>query len=145
VREEDNETENEVEFSMIDQESYAGIDRYIKKHGLNDASLADARRAKVYGVNAPKKAAGDVEGAPAQNGNAVDGEEEESEIQKAERALQDAEDEEEEDYVDEDEEDEDSEGEGGDYDEPEADGDEVEEEYDEEEGGYEDDDPMQEE
>jgi hypothetical protein len=86
--EEDNE---EFEFQMIDQANFGGIDEYIKRHGLQDASLAEARRAKVYNVNAPKT---NDEAAAAE----APGVEEESELQKAERELEDREDEEEEDY-----------------------------------------------
>lgn len=77
---------------MLDQADFAGIDEYIKRHGLNDASMAADRRAKAFNVNKEKKAAdsnGTVEGA----------EDGESELQKAEQQLQDEEDEEEEDYV----------------------------------------------
>ncbi|KAJ5123362.1 hypothetical protein N7448_009459 [Penicillium atrosanguineum] len=87
--EEDNQ---EFEFSMIDQENFGGIDEYIKRHGLQDSSLAEARRAKVYNVNAPKNT---EEAAAAE----ATGAEEESELQKAQRELEDQEDEEdEEDY-----------------------------------------------
>ncbi|OQE82048.1 hypothetical protein PENNAL_c0038G11240 [Penicillium nalgiovense] len=86
--EEDNQ---EFEFSMVDQENFSGIDTYIKRHGLQDASLAEARRAKVYNVN---KAGG--EDAAASTGEAAG--EDESELQKAQRELEDQEDEEEEDY-----------------------------------------------
>lgn len=82
----------EFELSMIDQADYAGIDRYIKGHGLQDASLAEARRAKRYNVNAAK--AEKVDGANV--GGAAEAEE--SELQKAQRELEDQEDEEEEDY-----------------------------------------------
>ncbi|GLA80280.1 hypothetical protein AtubIFM56815_001091 [Aspergillus tubingensis] len=81
----------EFEFSMIDQADFSGIDGYIKKHGLQDASLAEARRAKRYNVNSAK---GDDEAAANEEG-AV---EEESELQKAQRELEDQEDEDEEDY-----------------------------------------------
>lgn len=76
---------------MIDQADFSGIDGYIKKHGLQDASLAEARRAKRYNVNSAK---GDDEAAANEEG-AV---EEESELQKAQRELEDQEDEDEEDY-----------------------------------------------
>ncbi|KAJ0420655.1 histone chaperone rtt106 [Aspergillus carlsbadensis] len=79
----------EFEFSMIDQADYAGIDSYIKTHGLQDASLAEARRAKQYNINGVKteeNADGDAQGT------------DESELQKAQRELEDQEDEEEEDY-----------------------------------------------
>ena len=52
------EAASEVEFAIIDQADFAGIDAYIKKHGLNDASLAVERMAKRYGVNAPNKGPG---------------------------------------------------------------------------------------
>jgi hypothetical protein len=84
--EEDNQ---EFEFSMIDQADFAGIDTYIKRHGLQDASLADARRAKVYNVNKPT---GEEQATTEAAG------EDESELQKAQRELEDQEDEEEEDY-----------------------------------------------
>ena len=78
---------------MIDQADYTGIDTYIKRHGLNDASLAASRRAQVYNVNVKGEKNGEVA-----NGTAGDDEEEESELQKAERLMQDVDDEEEEDY-----------------------------------------------
>lgn len=81
----------EVEFSMLDQEDFAGIDDYVKRHGLNDASMAAQRRAKAFNVNKDKRAE--------MNGDAAAGMEvDESELQKAEQQLQDEEDEEEEDY-----------------------------------------------
>ncbi|KAJ5084382.1 hypothetical protein NUU61_008961 [Penicillium alfredii] len=82
----------EFEFSMIDQANFSGIDTYIKRHGLQDASLAEARRAKVYNVNKVEDAAA------ASTGGAGAGADEESELQKAQRELDDQEDEEEEDY-----------------------------------------------
>ncbi|KAE8324125.1 hypothetical protein BDV39DRAFT_124852 [Aspergillus sergii] len=81
----------ELEFSMIDQADFAGIDAYIKKHGLQDASLAEARRAKRYNINGAKTG---EEGAMDAEGPV----EEESELQKAQRELDDEEDEDEEDY-----------------------------------------------
>lgn len=83
----------ELEFSMIDQADFSGIDTYIKRHGLQDASLAEARRAKVYNVNGGKN--NEDGAAPTE---AATGGEEESELQKAQRELEDQEDEEEEDY-----------------------------------------------
>ena len=82
----------ETEFSMLDQENFAGIDEYVKRHGLNDASLAAGRRAREYGVNREKK--GEVD---ADAGAGV-GEDGLTELQRAEQVLQDQEDEEEEDY-----------------------------------------------
>ncbi|KAL7268153.1 hypothetical protein RUND412_009236 [Rhizina undulata] len=72
----------EIEFGMIDQEEYPGIDAYIKRNQLNDASMAEARKAKMFNVNGKGE---DGEG------EAAGGE--------LEKALDDAEDEEEEDYV----------------------------------------------
>jgi hypothetical protein len=74
---------------MIDQADFAGIDTYVKTHGLQDASLADARRAKKYHVNSEKGVAAE---------ETAGAEDEESELQKAQRELEDQEDEEEEDY-----------------------------------------------
>lgn len=87
---------NSVEFSMIDQLDFAGIDAYVKNHGLNDASMAQERMAKRYNVNALKK--GDTNGEA--NGEAADGVGDDglTELQRAEQQIQDAEDEEEEDY-----------------------------------------------
>ena len=45
----------EHEFSMIDQADFAGIDGYVKRHGLQDSSLAETRRAKKYNVNGVKR------------------------------------------------------------------------------------------
>ncbi|EED23825.1 negative regulator of DNA transposition (Rtt106), putative [Talaromyces stipitatus ATCC 10500] len=91
----------EFEFSMIDQADYAGIDAYIKNHQLQDASLAEARRAKKYNVNGGKAAVDGEQNGTEATGAARGGEEEEeeeSELQKAQRELEDQEDEEEEDY-----------------------------------------------
>lgn len=82
----------EIEFSMLDQENFAGINEYVQKHGLQDASMAAERRAKKLNVNPPAEK-GKQNGAAA----GAQDEEEESELQKAERELQDQEDDEEED------------------------------------------------
>lgn len=74
---------------MIDQADFAGIDSYIKRHGLQDASLAESRKAKKVKLNGAAK--GDDKGG-------VMEEEEQSELQKAQQDIEDAEDEEEEDY-----------------------------------------------
>jgi hypothetical protein len=103
--------EEEIEFSMLDQADFAGIDEYVKRHGLHDASLAASRRAKVYNVD-KSRAAKDGAAPEATNGHAAaavagdedDEDDEMTELQKAEQALQDEEDEMEEDYVDESEE-----------------------------------------
>lgn len=83
---------------MVDQEDYAGIDAYVKKHGLNDASMAEQRRAKKLNVNGPSKPKTEGGADDQAAKDAVEGDEEETELQKAERLLQDAEDDEEEDY-----------------------------------------------
>ena len=76
----------EYEFSMIDQADFGGIDDYIKRHELQDASMAEQRRAKKLNVNGVK------------GEKAADGEgEQEGELQKAHREAEDLEDEEEED------------------------------------------------
>ncbi|KIV99251.1 uncharacterized protein PV09_09022 [Verruconis gallopava] len=106
--------EEEIEFSMLDQADFAGIDGYVKRHHLHDASLAANRKAKVYDVNKPRGPKGstvtsdsvvtssgrDNSGRSSEHGEAN----EMSELQKAEQQLQDEEDEMEEDYVDESEE-----------------------------------------
>ncbi|KAK3673752.1 hypothetical protein LTR78_006305 [Recurvomyces mirabilis] len=94
IQEETSAEAKDIEFSMLDQADFAGIDEYIKRHGLNDASMADERRAKAYNVNKEKKRTDVDPDAPA-----VAGGEEQSELQKAEQQMQDEEDEEEEDYV----------------------------------------------
>jgi len=81
--------QTEHELSMVDQADFQPIDAYIRAHGLNDASMAAERRAKIHNVNKP--AAGEEAG----NGEEEDGR---GEIEKAEAMLQDQEDEEEEDY-----------------------------------------------
>lgn len=81
----------EIEFSMIDQADFAGIDAYIKRHELQDASMADARRAKKLNIN---KVRGEIKTEDGANGE----EDDRTELQKAEAELEDAEDEEEEDY-----------------------------------------------
>lgn len=75
----------ELEFAMLDQEDFEGIDTYVKRHGLQDASMAEQRRAKRLGINVVKN----------EDGKKVDVGDP-SELQKAELALQDEEDEEEE-------------------------------------------------
>ncbi|KAI4753242.1 Rtt106-domain-containing protein [Aureobasidium sp. EXF-3400] len=87
----------DIEFSMLDQADFAGIDEYVKRHDLNDASMAADRRAKKLNINPkPKTEVTDAETAGA--AGAGDEDDEMTELQKAEQALQDQEDEEEEDY-----------------------------------------------
>jgi len=81
----------DFEFSMIDQADFVGIDAYIKRHSLQDASMAEARRAKKLNINGVK---GDKD---ATEGDEVG----QSELEKAtkeveEREGQDAEDDEDE-------------------------------------------------
>jgi hypothetical protein len=83
----DDEIKEEFEFAMLDQEDFAGIDTYVKRHGLMDASMAEQRRAKRLGINVVKG----EDGEKVDVGDA-------GELAKAEAELQDDEDEEEEDY-----------------------------------------------
>lgn len=92
-REGQHEEETEVEFSMLDQADYGGIDAYIKRHGLNDASLAEGRRAKVHNVNRGRAAHTNGE-----DGEAKGEDDGRTELEKAEQQLQDEEDEMEEDF-----------------------------------------------
>ena len=76
----------EFEFSMIDQADFAGIDTYIKRHQLQDASMAEQRRAKKLNING-------VKGAEVAEGT---DDQEEGELEKARREAEEIEDEEEE-------------------------------------------------
>ncbi|KAI1616660.1 hypothetical protein EDD36DRAFT_142484 [Exophiala viscosa] len=80
----------EVEFSMIDQADFPGIDAYIKRHGLQDASLAESRRA------AKVKSAANGKSSIKQEDD--DPDDTRTELEKAQQQLEDEEDEEEEDY-----------------------------------------------
>ncbi|MCJ1388832.1 hypothetical protein MMC18_001682 [Xylographa bjoerkii] len=72
-------TQSQVfEFSMIDQADFAGIDAYIKRHSLQDASMAEARRAKKLNINGVK---GEMD---ATEGNGY----RESELEKAAREVE---------------------------------------------------------
>jgi hypothetical protein len=132
----------EMEFAMLDQEDYQGINEmYIHRHGLQDRSMADARKAKrQLAENAKKKdGGGGGEGAEGAEGGGAEDDgltELERAHMEAEQMLQDEEDEEEEDY------DPGSEGESegsGSSSEEEDDGaeDEAEDEGDDDEGGEE--------
>ncbi|KAL8688352.1 MAG: hypothetical protein Q9224_004903 [Gallowayella concinna] len=83
-----NET-HEIEFSMLDQADFTGIDTYIKRRGLQDASMAEQRRAQRYNVNGLRK--GEAE-------EADDGGEEEGELQKAQREADDEDEEDDENF-----------------------------------------------
>ena len=87
VRQSDEANIQEFEFSMIDQADFAGIDAYIKRHGLHDASMAEQRRAKKLNIN----------GVKGKEAPEAAGEEEEGELEKARREAEDLEDEEEDD------------------------------------------------
>ncbi|KAL8704615.1 MAG: hypothetical protein Q9225_008076, partial [Loekoesia sp. 1 TL-2023] len=77
----------EFEFSMIDQADFAGIDAYVKRHELQDASMAEQRRAKRLNINGVMK--------NAEEGGEEDGDGE-GELQKAAREAEEMEDEDEE-------------------------------------------------
>jgi hypothetical protein len=108
----DNGKTEEIEFAMLDQEDYQGINEmYIQRHGLQDRSMADARKAKrQLAENAKRKGgggdadAGAGAGGGGGGGDGGLGEEDDgmTELERAhmeaEQRLQDEEDEEEEDY-----------------------------------------------
>ncbi|KAJ4288885.1 hypothetical protein N0V88_007218 [Collariella sp. IMI 366227] len=95
---EGNTIEKEIEFGMMDQEDYQGIDQtYVRRHGLADRSMADQRKAKrELAENNKKPAAGD-EDVP-EEADADGLMELERAQREAEQVLQDEEDELEEDY-----------------------------------------------
>ena len=91
----------EVEFSMLDQEDYGGIDEYIKQNRLQDRSMAEQRKAKLeLAENRAKKngEAGQDEGAATEAAGADGLTELERAQNELEQQLQDDEDEDEEDY-----------------------------------------------
>ena len=120
------EVKEEFEFSMLDQEDFGGIDGFVKRHGLQDKSMAEQRKAKRLNVNVVKDEDGNV------IGNAEAGELEKAAIEAEQEAV-DLEDEYEEDYdpgsegesegSGSDSEEEDSDGEGGGEAEDDEDGD----------------------
>lgn len=133
----DGDATEELEFSMLDQEDYGGIDEYIKRNRLQDRSMAEQRKAKLELAEnrGPKKNA-------EENGAAADGEagqEGMSELQKAqlevEQELQDEEDEDEEDYDPGSDADSDGSGDSSDDDDDDDDEDDEEDEEDGEEEG----------
>ncbi|KAH0563478.1 hypothetical protein GP486_001944 [Trichoglossum hirsutum] len=79
----------EFEFSMIDQAEFSGIDAYVRGHGLQDASMAEQRRAKKLNINGAGTGIEEMTASKEEN---------EGEIAKAVREMEDEEDEEEEDY-----------------------------------------------
>lgn len=76
----------EFDFSMVDQADFGGIDAYVKRHRLQDASMAEQRRAKILNINGVKNEDDEDEK-----------ENEEGDLEKARRELEDAEDAEEDD------------------------------------------------
>jgi hypothetical protein len=109
-RENGEEEEKEVEFSMLDQSDFSGINAYVQRHELHDASLAEGRRAKL--VKVKQRAKGDANGVEGPEGEEDDGR---TELEKAEAQLQDEEDEMEEDFeLDSEDGDSDGSGESGD-------------------------------
>lgn len=97
----DTETTEEIEFAMLDQEDYGGINEdYVMRHRLQDRSMADQRKAKrELAENAKGKKDADGEG---EDANGTAGEDGMTELERAqmeaEQQLQDEEDEDEEDY-----------------------------------------------
>ncbi|EJT70319.1 hypothetical protein GGTG_12491 [Gaeumannomyces tritici R3-111a-1] len=103
---------DELEFSMLDQEDYAGISQnYVAKHRLQDRSMAEQRKAKRELAENAKKgsaaggamAAAGGEGDDGEGGGGAPGEDDgltelERAEKEAEQLLQDEEDEDEEDY-----------------------------------------------
>jgi hypothetical protein len=94
----DNDSTEEMEFSMIDQEDYAGINEdYVARHKLQDRSMADQRKAKrelAENARGKKGAEGDADG----EGDGDGMTELERAAMEAEQQAQDEEDEDEEDY-----------------------------------------------
>ncbi|PTB63172.1 Rtt106-domain-containing protein [Trichoderma citrinoviride] len=128
----------ELEFGMLDQQDYGGIDEYVKMNGLQDRSMAEQRKAKLQLAEnkGPKKKDGEAENGEA---GAVEGEgdgmtELERAQHEAEQQLQDEEDEDEEDYDPGSEGDSEGSGSSDDDDDDDDDDDEDDDEDDEEEG-----------
>lgn len=90
----------EFEFSMLDQEDFANIDAFVKRHGLQDRSMAEQRRAKRLNVNVVRdeqgNVVGSVEAGELERAGVEAGEEGPGEVEGGE--LDDEDDEEEEDY-----------------------------------------------
>lgn len=91
--------EKEIEFGMIDQEDYQGIDEtYVRRHGLADRSMAEQRKAKRELVENSKKSSGENDAEESTGAAAETMTELERAQREAEQRLQDEEDELEEDY-----------------------------------------------
>ncbi|KAH8677637.1 hypothetical protein BX600DRAFT_450338 [Xylariales sp. PMI_506] len=96
----DAEAKEEIEFAMLDQEDYAGINEsYVTRKGLQDRSLADQRKAKTELAEnmKGKKGANGTDGQATDGGGDAEGDGM-TELQRAEQQLEDDEDEDEEDY-----------------------------------------------
>ncbi|TFB01620.1 Histone chaperone [Trichoderma ghanense] len=134
---EDGNTE-ELEFGMLDQQDYGGIDDYVKMNGLQDRSMAEQRKAKLQLAEnkGPKKKDGEAENGDAgAAGGEGDGMTELERAQlEAEQQLQDEEDEDEEDYDPGSEGDSEGSGSSSDDDDDDDDDDEDDDEDDEDEG-----------
>lgn len=120
------ESMEEFEFSMLDQEDFGGIDGFVKRHGLQDKSMAEQRKAKRLNVNVVKDEDGNVVG------NVEAGELEKAALEANGQEELDEEDEEEEDYDPGSEGDSEGEGTSGEEDEDSEDGGDAEEEGEEE-------------
>jgi hypothetical protein len=97
----DPEATAEIEFSMLDQQDYGGINEtYVVRKGLQDRSMADQRKAKIELAENVK---GRKKGAAAEGADGAAADEDATgggltELQRAEQELEDEEDEDEEDY-----------------------------------------------
>jgi hypothetical protein len=78
----------EIEFAMLDQEDFGGIDSFVKRHGLQDRSMAEQRKAKKANVNVVKDEEGNVvgnlEAGELQRAGLGDGQEEDEEDEEEE-------------------------------------------------------------
>ncbi|RMZ85090.1 hypothetical protein DV738_g106, partial [Chaetothyriales sp. CBS 135597] len=90
---EDGKESEEIEFDQIDNTEHGGINEYIQKHGIQDGSFSESRKAKL--VSKDKAGQANRTGADGEEGQDDDGR---TELEKAEQQLQDEEDEMEEDY-----------------------------------------------
>lgn len=98
----DDEATEEIEFSMLDQADFGGINEdYVARHGLQDRSMADQRKAKRQLAENAKRKKGAEGTAEDVSGHAEEDDgmtELERAQMEAEQQLQDDEDEDEEDY-----------------------------------------------
>ncbi|KAG5931717.1 hypothetical protein E4U53_001645 [Claviceps sorghi] len=95
----DGEPNEELEFGMLDQQDYGGIDDFVKRNGLQDRSMAEQRKAKLQLAENRASKKGPEGSLP---DDAAAGGDEKTELEKAhleaEQQIQDDEDEDEEDY-----------------------------------------------